>query len=148
MSQTIFDALRRDHDRQRTLLDTVANTSGDEKSRRIAFRELRRELSSHANAEERAFYSRLLADKSTQNQAGHSVHEHELLDDIVNELKDMEFSNPNWIRKFETLADKVRHHLEEEERSVFPLAGKVLGEEEKIQLADKYLSEKRAEINA
>ncbi len=142
----IFEVLREDHDRQRSLLKTVQDTSGDEKDRRQSFAELARELDAHAKAEERSLYASMLAHKTSQPMASHSVHEHNEIDDLVEKLKDMDFSNPNWIRTFEDLAHKVNHHLNEEEHGVFQVAGKVLTEQDKSELVAKFRKEKEVEV--
>ncbi len=142
----IFEVLREDHDRQRKLLKAVQDTSGDEAQRRSTFSELARELDAHAKAEERSLYAAMLAHKTSQPMASHSVHEHNEIDDLVEKLKDMEFSNPNWIRTFEDLAHKVHHHLDEEEHGVFQVAGKVLTEQDKTDLVAKFRDEKKVEV--
>ena len=52
---TIFEALRKDHDIQRQLLEVVVNTSGDTQTRQHAFESLKHELEIHENGEERHF---------------------------------------------------------------------------------------------
>ena len=46
----IFEALREDHEIQRTLIDKLVNTSGDNDLRRNMFNKLKRELAIHADA--------------------------------------------------------------------------------------------------
>jgi hemerythrin-like domain-containing protein len=45
---------------------------------------------------------------------------------------------PQWIQTAEELVHLLRHHLDEEEQEVFQLAGKVLSEREKTELARAY----------
>ena len=53
----IFEALRKDHDVQRDLMDTLLNTSGKSEQRVLAFSQLKDALERHALAEERYFLS-------------------------------------------------------------------------------------------
>lgn len=141
----IFEALREDHDKQRRLLERLAETQGDSDERRDLFEELKVELQAHAAAEERAFYARLMADPLTTAKARHGVAEHEEMDDRLAELDDTAFDSPGWIVKFRQLKDRVEHHLEEEEREVFQMGGKVLSDDEKSSLAAEYQEDMAAE---
>lgn len=131
---TIFDALRADHDRQRTLLDKLEQTEGASGNRGALFAELKSELDDHAALEEKHFYSALMRVDMTIEKARHSVAEHKELDDRVEELEGLDYSNPHWLIRFKEFRHRVLHHLEEEEREVFQVAGKALGEGQKTVL--------------
>ena len=64
----IFAELKRDHDRQRKLLDAIGETSGDSAERRTLFEELRLELQAHAAAEEESLYATMLANPDLRDQ--------------------------------------------------------------------------------
>lgn len=138
---TIFEALRSDHERQRDLLDRLEQTEGASDTRDALFSELKTELAEHAAAEEKHFYAHLMRVDMTIDKARHSVAEHKELDDRVEELEQIDHSNPQWLIKFKELKHRVLHHLEEEEREVFQLAGKALDEDHKTGLANVYQSE-------
>ena len=65
---TIFEALREDHGKQRTLVDILVKTSGDSDGRDELFEKLKLELSVHANAEERYLYVPLMEVDLTQSK--------------------------------------------------------------------------------
>lgn len=136
----IFEALRNDHDRQRELVEELMNTVGDSDERRQIFDELRAELAAHADNEERYFYVPLIAHDLTQDKARHSIAEHKELDDFVEQLESYERSAPQWIQTAEELRHRLVHHLDEEEREIFQVAGKALSDEEKTTLAAEYES--------
>lgn len=135
---TIFDALRSDHDAQRTLIDIVTSTHGDSEGRRETWERLKRELQAHAGAEERHFYVPLMEHDMTQGKARHSVAEHQELDDFIERLDEYDMSGSQWLQTARELADRLTHHLDEEEREVFQLAGKALSDDEKDRLAAEY----------
>ena len=135
---TIFEKLREDHEVQRELMDNIVSTSGDESARREQMKLLKEELAEHAAAEERHFYSKLMAHDNSQDKARHSVAEHKDIDDLVEELENMDMSSPQWLQKFKDLKHLVEHHLDEEEQEVFQVAGKELTENQKKVLAEKY----------
>ena len=135
---TIFDALRSDHDTQRTLIDVVTSTQGDSDGRRETWERLKRELEAHAGAEERHFYVPLMEHDLTQEKARHSVAEHKELDDFIERLDEYDMGGSQWLQTAEELAHRLRHHLDEEELEVFQLAGKALTDDEKTSLATEY----------
>lgn len=147
---TIFDALRKDHDTQRNLVDRLIATQGDSNERETLFEQLKVELQTHANAEERCFYIPLLEHDMTQEKSRHSIAEHHDLDELIESLEATDYSASNWLKIAKDLHHKVYHHLEEEEQEVFQMAGKVLQETQKNNLADAYekeMSEQRNELS-
>lgn len=145
MPETIFEALRNDHQTQRRLIELVSKTHGDSAGRRELFERLKDEALAHAKVEERVLYSRLLADELSRDKAGHSVKEHHSAEAIFEELAEREMSDAGWLLRFKTLADELLHHMEEEEQEVFQLAGKVVEEQQQHELAQQFHSEKPAQ---
>lgn len=137
----IFEALRISHETQRGLADSLIQTSGDSKERGLLFRELRAELAAHAAAEERFFYVPLIAHDMTQEPSRHGIAEHHEMDELVEKLEEIDFSSPAWLAAAKELHHKIFHHLNDEEQGIFQLAGKVLGEGEKLSLAKGYEGE-------
>jgi hemerythrin superfamily protein len=145
---TIFEAIRADHETQRTLIDLLTKTSGASDGREELWPRLRRELTAHAAAEERFFYVPLMEHDETQEKARHSVAEHKELDDFVEQLDGYEMSASQWKVTAEELAHRLTHHLDEEEHEVFQMAGKVLTDKDKDDLASSYdddMTRRRAE---
>ncbi len=140
-NETIFEALRSDHETQRTLVDLLTKTEGASEGREELFARLRNELTAHAAAEERYFYVPLMQHDLTQDNARHSVAEHKELDDFLEQLEGYDMSAPQWLITARELADRLVHHLDEEEKQVFPVAGKALSEREKTELAADYRSD-------
>ena len=136
----IFEALRVDHDRQRDLIGQVLETVGDSPERAEMFDELASALEAHAAAEERHFYTVLMEHDLTQEKARHSVHEHAQLDDLVEKLQAYDRTAPAWLETARELEHKLTHHLDEEEAEVFPMAGKVLDDDQKAGLGAAYRS--------
>ncbi len=134
----IFEAIRKDHDIQRGLCKALLETSGDSKKRRAKWELLKKELEAHADAEERYFYVPLFDDDMMQEHARHGVAEHHEMDEIIEKLEKTEMSSPAWLKYAKNLVEKVEHHLEDEERTFFQLAGKVLSENQKIELEKSY----------
>ncbi len=137
---TIFEALRKDHDIQRELVDNLVKTEGDSDKRNELFILLKRQLEAHAEAEERNFYKPLIDSDLTQGRARHSIAEHHEMDELIEELEETDYSSPGWLVTAKKLREQVHHHLDEEEQEVFQLAGKVLSDTQKTKLAAGYLA--------
>ena len=137
---TIFEAIRKDHDIQRKLMDTLIQTSGDTETRDQVFVALKHELKIHEDGEERHFYKPLISDDMMQEYARHGIAEHHEIDELVEKLEDTERDSSAWLKYAKDLQHKVEHHLEDEERTFFQLAGKVLTEAQKTGLAKKYIA--------
>lgn len=138
---TIFEALRQSHEIQRDLADKLLQTSGDSAERRDIFEQFKTELLAHETAEERHFYVPLMQDDLGVDLSRHAIAEHHEMDEMVEELESMEFSSSAWLRLAKKLCETVEHHLEEEEHKFFQMAGKLLDDNQKEQLAKTYLEE-------
>jgi len=90
------------------------------------------------------FYAALLADETSRPKAGHSVEEHRQMERLFAELAAEDMASPGWVQRFRQLGDKLRHHLVEEEREVFQLAGRVLDDDAKTALARQFREAKPA----
>lgn len=138
MSINIFEIIREDHDIHRKLLDKLVETSGATATRNRIYAQIKHELKIHADAEERYFYVPLFEADLTQDQARHGVAEHHEIDEIIEMLDKTEMDSPAWLVHAKQLREKVYHHLKDEEQQFFQTAGKVLNENQKINLAKEY----------
>ncbi|RXG11734.1 hemerythrin HHE cation binding domain-containing protein [Leeuwenhoekiella aestuarii] len=134
----IFEAIRKDHDKQRQLCELVTSTSGESKDRKLLWEQLKKELEIHADAEERTFYSPLIHNDMMQEHARHGIAEHHEMDELIEKIDDTEMDSPAWLVYAKQLCEKVEHHLKDEEHSFFQLAGKVFTEKQKIDIAKDY----------
>lgn len=144
--KTIYEAIREDHEVHRKLLNQIAATEGDSEARRSAWECFYYDVKSHAAAEEETFYSKLIAEPKGQDDARHSVHEHQELDDIMEELNDMDMSSPGWLTRFKTLKHEYEHHMDEEEEDIFSKAREVLSEDKDGKIASSFNERKQAEL--
>ena len=141
---TIFEALRISHDRQREYVDAVLRTSGDTQERVDAYQQLKEELYAHETAEERHFYIPLMDHDNGVDLSRHAIAEHHEMDELVEKLDETEMSSSVWLTTARALGDKVLHHLEEEEQKFFQMAGKLLTDKQKKELARQYNGEYEA----
>ncbi|MCV2883802.1 hemerythrin domain-containing protein [Aestuariibacter sp. AA17] len=137
----IFEALREDHDKQRALLATLMDTSGASSTRKDYYAQLKDELNRHAIAEERHFYIALMESDKAIEKSRHGIAEHHEIDELIEKLDQTDMSSSAWMSYMKNLNEKVLHHLEEEERETFQLAGRILSDAQKSELATRYQSE-------
>jgi hemerythrin-like domain-containing protein len=69
------------------------------------------------------------------------------MDEMMEELDGTEMSSPAWLVAAKKLAEKVNHHLEEEEQKFFQMAGKLLDDKQKETLAGQYEKEYKAQLS-
>ncbi|WP_113912293.1 hemerythrin domain-containing protein [Roseovarius dicentrarchi] len=141
----IYSAIKDDHDRHRELLKRIANTSGASDDRKQAWQEFYNDVKSHGAAEEETFYSKLISKTWGQDSARHSVHEHQQIDDLLEELRDMDMAEGAWLQKFKTLRHDYEHHIDEEEDEVFARAREVISEDEIEGYGARFLERKKEE---
>lgn len=142
---TVYEKIKQDHETHRQLLANLAETQGDSEERRELWEKFYYDVKSHAAAEEETFYSKLMEDPSGQDDARHSVAEHKELDDIMEELQAMEFSNSGWLTRFRTLKHDYEHHMEEEERDIFKKGRSIFSEDEAVKFGENFSDRKKAE---
>ncbi|MBD2842057.1 hemerythrin domain-containing protein [Erythrobacter rubeus] len=144
----VLKRLKTDHDRQRELLDQIADTSGDTERRRELFKELTKELKSHAAAEEQAVYSEMLADPEVSDETRHSVAEHHEIDEMLNDLAATDMDSPGWLQNFKQLDDRYRHHINEEEDDHFPDFAEQIDDAMDKEMTETFDERKEAEKKA
>ncbi len=142
----IYERLREDHQRQKDLASQIEGTTGDSDERRRLWDELKAEAEAHANAEEQTFYAALFEKPETQEQARHSVSEHEDASELIEELDELDMSSSGWLQKFAKLKHELEHHIEEEQNDVFPMAREVLSDDEATRMADDFDARKHDEL--
>lgn len=144
---SIYEKIKQDHDKHRDLLSTLQDTTGNSERRKRAWKKFYYDVKAHAAAEEEVLYSKLIATQDGQPDARHSVHEHQVLDKLLDELNEADMSSSGWLNRFRTLKHDYLHHIEEEERDIFPRSREELGADSSSKLAAEFSNRKREEID-
>jgi hemerythrin superfamily protein len=119
--------LRDDHRRVQELLAEYEKIedAGAADSKLELFLELRKELTIHAEIEEKVFYPAIESLKGQDPRAGarvrQALEEHEAVAVLLDELTDLQPEDDEFDAKVMELAERVTHHAEEEEEEMFPL---------------------------
>lgn len=124
---SVFKLLKEDHQKVIGLIDELLQSStGAVKSRKQRFGDLVKELTIHTQFEEQVLYPELKKNTKIKNLIFEAYEEHHLVDFIINEMQQLEFNDETWIAKLTVLKECLRHHIKEEEKSVFPKAKQFL----------------------
>lgn len=142
----ILNTLAKEHGEVSALMMRVEATRDSDdgvNTRQQLFEKIAVELLSHANAEEREFYSVLERHPETQSKARHSNTEHREIERLVNDIDSIPYSSSEWMSRFSELKNTVQHHVEEEESELFDLAKDVISKDELKAMDKRFLAEKQ-----
>jgi hemerythrin-like domain-containing protein len=135
----IYDALKKDHDTLKPLLERLVNSAdADAPTRKKLIEQIRDELIPHARAEEAVFYNSLRTIDGAKELVAHGYTEHMEAEAMLRTLQAMEMVDANWTKVAKKLKDGIEHHIEEEEGKIFTAAKQVLAEEEAEVMADVF----------
>ena len=135
---TLFELLHDSHEVQRSLCRQLTATRRDIARRELLFLQLKVELEAHAAAEERFVYCPILLTDAGLSVSRHALSEHHDIEELCEELSVRDKAAPEWLDTARKLSEKVRHHLKEEERKFFKVAGRILSDAQKATLARRY----------
>jgi hemerythrin superfamily protein len=108
------------------------------KTRRTAMEEIIQQLTLHTQLEETIFYPAVqgLDTEKAKDMVLEAYEEHHVVKTILKELPKLDPSADNFEAKMTVLKEMVEHHVEEEEKEMFPMAERKLGPERSRELAE------------
>lgn len=112
--------------------------SEDPKVRRVALRDIERQLTMHTDIEEVVFYPavRGIGTEKATDMILEAVEEHHVVKLVLKELPKVDPKADTFEAKMTVLKELVEHHVEEEEKEMFPMAERQLGPERSHELAE------------
>lgn len=132
----IFEILKKDHELVRELFKKIEGEQDFEEKKRI-FQDLKRELTTHAKAEQEVFYEPLRILTEEQEESGkrsalvwEGEEEHHVVCLLLNEISRVPQSIPLFDSKLRVLKELVLRHVEQEEEQIFKVAREQFSEEE------------------
>lgn len=139
----VFKLLKQDHDEVAKLFKKLEESSERAvKTREKTFKELAKELTVHTQVEEEIFYPRLREEDSLRELINEAVEEHHVADQLLEELSGMATDDEQWEAKLKVLKEVIEHHVEEEEKELFPKAAKVIDKDESAEMGQTITEEK------
>jgi hemerythrin-like domain-containing protein len=130
--------LKEDHDRVRKMLEEDdSTTERGVKTRSELFARLKRELEIHEQIEEEVLYPALKEHPRARELALEAYEEHHVVDTILAELEQTDPGDEAWTAKFAVAKENLEHHIEEEEKEMFPATRKAFSDEELEELGGR-----------
>jgi len=127
-----------DHRDVKRLLDELETTTErGVKTRHELFERIKELLTVHETIEEEIFYPALREHPKTKEIALEGYEEHDVVDLIMGELATLPTDDETWGPKAKVMTENLRHHIEEEEKEMFPTARKVFDADELRELGDR-----------
>ncbi len=118
----IVEQLRKDHEKIKMLFREFESAKKVEEKQHVV-RQAITELEIHALAEEQIFYPAVRKDSpDAASNLDESFEEHHVMKFLIGEIKRMSPENARFDAKFTVLAEKVKHHIKEEEAELFARA--------------------------
>lgn len=87
------------------------------------FMELKRELTIHTEVEEEIFYPAIrehAQDDETRDIVAEAIEEHAIVKTLLQDLSSLTPEDEEFDVKIKALGERVLHHIEEEEKEIFP----------------------------
>ena len=119
--------LKDDHKKVEKIFSDLENKRDD---RRALFPELDRELSIHAEIEEKVFYPAARGAEPTRDLVLESIEEHKQIKMVLADLEKTDMRTAEWAADLKVLKEDVMHHVGEEEKELFPKVQKMLSKDQ------------------
>lgn len=143
MAQDAIKLLKDDHEKVKGLLkELTETTSRAEKKRKKLLEEIGRELRVHAQLEEQIFYPafRKAGKKEGEAMYHEAKEEHRAVEELVlPDLEETGVTTEEFTGRAKVLKELIEHHIQEEEKSMFPKAKKLLSSDQLKDLGAQML---------
>jgi hemerythrin-like domain-containing protein len=114
--------LQEDHRKVQKMFKQFKKLNGDSESKQALVEEACWALSIHAQLEEEVFYPALRAALDESDLLDEAEVEHDVAKELIAKLESMGAEDEQYDATFTVLGEYVNHHIEEEEKEMFPKA--------------------------
>lgn len=119
----VLDMLKQDHTKVKELFEQFKEAK-DSRSRERIIQETLLELDVHAKLEETLIYPAIREKVDADQVMDEALEEHHVAHFLIKELRRMRPSDDHYEAKFTVLGESIKHHVKEEEGTMFPEAEK------------------------
>lgn len=147
---SIIPLLKKDHKEVNALLKEVLATNDSATAKRTQlFAQINEALTLHTRFEEENVYPLLLEQAKTKEDALEAEEEHGQIKHLLADIADTDVGDERWKPKIMVLAENVRHHVKEEEKSdgLFDDLKKAADAETLTGLAEQFQATKNAAVS-
>lgn len=142
----VLSIIKDEHRTVAALIDEADSCDPGEKRLFDLAREIEKELSAHLAIEERLFYAQLRKQAEHEDQqvdVFEAYTEHEVARRLIDMLKSGRKPDEKFKAELQVLGESVKHHVQEEESTVFGIARKVLGNDDLERIGTAWEKAKR-----
>ena len=140
--------LEQDHVKVKGILARLeATTPRAVVTRRRLFGRLKNDLTVHETIEEEIFYLALKSHRRATEIVLEGVEEHNVVDDLLGELTDLDPAAETWGAKVKVMSDNLADHIKDEETSMFVKARKIFDRAE-LEALGKQMAARRITARA
>ncbi len=142
MARDILKTLTDEHDELRTLFEKMGKTTERaSKGRQELLEKIQAGLLPHATWEEEVFYPafKQRADRDGLQTHAEAIQEHRAVElRVLPDLQAASPTTPEFAGRAKVLGELVKHHSDEEEKTMFKMARKMFTAEERAQMDEQY----------
>jgi hypothetical protein len=136
-SMDALEVLKEDHERVKELFEQVESTEDDKEKRKL-FKEIKKELDTHARIEETVFYPAMQEHEELKDMVLESLEEHKQVKKLLREIDRLGKTSEKFEPKLKVLQENVEHHAEEEEEGkMFPKIRELINSAELEELGNE-----------
>jgi hemerythrin superfamily protein len=140
-SNPVFEMLEQDHSKVKAMFDEFESAK-DARTKQRIMKQTLLELEVHAKLEESLIYPAIRKKIDAEKIMDEALEEHHVAHTLINELKRGAGKNGRHDAKFKVLGENIKHHVKEEEGTMFPQAEKA--DLDWDALAQKAMARKKA----
>ncbi|WP_413290389.1 hemerythrin domain-containing protein [Bdellovibrio sp. HCB337] len=133
----LVSALKKDHQSLKKLYSAGLQKKTTLEEKKRIFKKLSVLVPAHSKSEEQALYSNITELSRIEHFAYEGFEEHHLVDQLIRELKTVR-ENHVWEAKFTVVCELLQHHIDEEEKDLFPKINKMLSPDIRKELGKEY----------
>ena len=122
-SNPVFEMLEQDHSKVKAMFDEFESAK-DARTKQRIMKQTLLELEVHAKLEESLIYPAIRKKIDADQIMDEALEEHHVAHTLINELKRGAGKNGRHEAKFKVLGENIKHHVKEEEGTMFPEAEK------------------------
>src|SRR2546426_12578681 len=132
-----LELLKQDHQKVKELLEEAEATE-DGKEQKEIFKQIKKELETHARIEETVFYPAMEKYEELKDMVLESLEEHKQVKTLLREMETLTSDSEKFEPKLKVLMENVEHHAEEEEEGkMFPKIRKLMNTEKLERLGEE-----------
>jgi hemerythrin-like domain-containing protein len=140
----VIQLLKKDHDTVQAAFKEMEE-SGEKAfiKRENLFKTIKHALGVHEKFEEEVLYPTLKENAKTRALTLEAFEEHHVADVLLEEISGLDLQDEQWAAKVKVLQENIDHHIDEEEKKMFPKAKKIFTPDELTQMGEEFLAYKK-----